>query len=534
MERLALIYARVSSQEQARGWSPATQLEACRAYAHEHAMTIAGEYTDVETGAITERPGFQAMMDAIRAGKAIIVIVYQTDRLHRDLAHAMLTRRELHKLGVELHTVRRGRSGVTPEEQFADNIDDLLAELERARIMERTNRGKRKKMQEGLVLGAGPAPYGYHYIGQQRDRRLEIDEEIAPIVRDIFRWYVYGDGQSGPLSVGAIADRLTERRAPTPADRAGRDRWHKARTPGEWVRNYVYPILNQTAYSGTYALYRRRRTGKTTYQARPEAEQFHVEVPAIIDRETWETAQQRLAAGKAQSRGHQIHEYLIGRHVRCACGYKAHGRGSSKDGPKTKTRLWYICNGRVRRATVNPCAITLPWFRADVVDTKVWTWLADLLRDEAQLEERIRLRQKYQRAAQDATKTDRSQLQARRAKVERASQRILDLYESEEIDRQEWRRRKTANDAEIAEIDRQLAALDAPTPKDPLPPLSDRMADAIRALSADVRPRLDSLPFEGKRRLIEALDVQVTLDTKRGKKIARVECILGTEVLQIP
>lgn len=534
MDRPALVYARVSSAEQAKGWSPETQLEACRAYAAQHGMHIVGEYQDAETGTTLERDGFQRMMQAIRAGETAIVIVYQTDRLHRDLAHAMLTRKELQKLDVELHTVRRGKSGNTPEEQFADNIDDLLAELERARIAERTNRGKRAKMKSGQVLGAGPAPYGYIYIGQGRERHLEIDPSAAEIVRLIFRWYAYGDDERGPLSVNAIAERLTTMAVPSPADRAGRERWGKQRPSGTWVRSHVYPILNQTAYSGIYQLYRRRRLDKTHYRARPTAEQFPVESPAIVDPDTWAIVQRRLADGKAQSRGHRTHEYLLSKRIRCACGYRAHGRSTSKNGRHHETRLWYICNGRIRRLTAEPCPINLPWFRAETVDDLVWESIADMLRDPKRLEERLELLQRSRARDTSATRrTSRNDLIAHREKLERANMRVLDLYEAEEIDRQEWRKRKAANDAATAAIDAELAALEQP----PIPapePMPAPLADRVRALADSVRPRLDVAPFDARQRLLDALNVQVELATKDDKKIANVESILGREVLHIP
>jgi len=527
----ALLYVRVSSQEQAKGWSPETQFEACRAYADQNGMTIVGEYEDVESGTIAERDGFQRMMADIRAGKAMSVIVYQTDRLHRDLAHAMLTRKELQRLGVDLYTVKRGKSGVTPEEQFADNIDDLLAELERARIIERTNRGKHAKMKAGQVLGAGSAPYGYTYVGQNGDRHLVIDEATAPVVRLIFQWYAFGDEHSGPLSVNAIAARLTDMGMPSPADVAGREKWGKTRPVNTWTRNHVYPLLNQTAYSGTYILYRKKRTSKTTYSKHKPSEQFQVSVPALLDKETWDAAQARLAAGQSLSRGHQVHDYLDGRHIRCACGYKAHGRASSKNGRHRETRLWYICNGRVKRLTAGECGVTLPWFRAEEVDRIVWGYLAAILRDDAVLEARITRKRKADK--KPVQSTSRDTLLNRRTKAERANQRILDLYEAEEIDRQEWRRRKAANDTQIAEINAQLAALDMPPPNEP-PPMPEKTADAVRALAADVRPRLDTLPFEGQRKLIEALAVQVTLQHREGQKQVKVESIFGVDVLDVP
>lgn len=529
----AMSYGRVSSQEQAKGWSPETQLEACREYAAGHGMALVGEYSDVETGATVERDGFQQMMRDIRAGKASTVIVFQTDRLHRDLAHAMLTRKELQRLGVELHTVKRGKSGTTPEEQFADNIDDLLAELERARIMERTNRGKHAKMKSGQVLGAGPAPYGYEYVGSRRDRHLVIDEKTAPVVRLIFQWYAYGDGDQGPMSVNLIAIRLTEMGVPSPADVAGREKWHKERPVGTWARSHVYPLLNQTAYSGTYTLYRRKWIDKTHSVPHKPESQFHVPVPAIVDLETWEAAQRRLESGKGMSRGHQVHEYLLGRRIRCACGYRVHGRASSKSGHRDELRLWYLCNGRVRRLTAHPCSVHLPWLRAEPIDAAVWEYLRNLLQDEALLEERITLRQQQERAKDSTAQVSRDELLARRAKLERANTRITDLYESEEIDRQEWRRRKAVNDALIAELDQRLAAIELPAQPE-LPPLSARMADAVRMLAADVRVRLDGLPFEARRKIIDALDVQVLLRVEGDQRLARVESILGIDELPLP
>ena len=522
----AIILTRVSSQEQARGWSLETQRDRCREYAAAHGLTVVAEYEDVETGATIERRGFQQAMADIRAGKALAVIVYQTDRLHRDLPHAMLTRRELHRLGVELHTVRRGRSGSNPEEQFADNIDDLLAELERAKIMERTNRGKRAKMEAGKVLGAGPAPYGYRYEGQRGDRHLVIDETTAAIVREIFAAYAGGEG------ITAIADRLTERKVPSPADHAGRARYGNTRPFGTWTIQHIYPLLSQTAYSGTYSLYRTKRISKTRSTKQAPENHYQVPVPAIVEPVIWAAAQDRRARGQSESRGNQVHEYLVGRRIACMCGYKAHGRSTSASGRQKQLRLWYVCNGRMRRLTAGECSVNLPWFRAEMVDGIVWKHIADLMSDPDRLDDRIALgRQAAERAARP--KPVRDELLMRRGRAERANARILDLYEAEEIDRQEWRKRKAANDAEIAGLDAQLAELDAPPPNEP-PPLPAAMVDAVRALAAEVAARRDTLPYDGRRRVIEALNVQVTLQYQDGKKSIKVVSILGIDELAVP
>jgi hypothetical protein len=110
---------------------------------------------------------------------------------------------------------------------------------------------------------------------------------------------------------------------------------------------------------------------------------------------------------------------------------------------------------------------------------------------------------------------------------------MLDLYEAEEIDRQEWRKRKAANDTQIAEINAQIAALDIPVP-DTLPPMPESMADAVRTLATEARARLDSLPFDGQRKLIEAFDVQATLLLIENVRHVRIESIFGVDVIPIP
>lgn len=529
----ALIYARVSSAEQAKGWSTETQISECRAYAAAHGMHVAEVFSDTETGAVLERAGYQAMMQAIRAGAANAVIVYQNDRLHRDLAHAMIARKEVQRLGVELHTVRRGRSGTTPEEQFADNIDDLLSELERAKIIERTNRGKRAKMLEGRPLAGGPAPYGYAYVGQGKDRHLEIDGGAAAIVRTIFQWFAFGEDDSGPLSVNMIADRLTELGVDSPADRDGREKWRKKRPRGEWARSHVYPILNQTAYSGTYYLYQRRWLDKTHSTVRPRAEQIPTTSPQIIEPLTWDVAQKRLAEGKQLSRGRRVHEYLLSKRIHCACGYRVHGRTTPPSGNHHETRLWYVCNGRVRRLTVDPCTIELPWQRAERIDALVWEFITGLLRDPEQLQERIEtLQRRKQQRAQGSIEAQHADLVARRDKFERANARLLDLYETEEIDRTEWRRRKAANDQAITTLTTEIDQLEQALFSEPeaMPP---SLAASIVTLAERVRPRLDAMTFDDRSHVLDALSVQVELRLDGDARVARVICILGTKDLKI-
>lgn len=61
MMKRAVIYARVSTDEQGQGYSLPTQLESCRKYAAERGYVVAEEFTDMHTGTEIERPGLNEL-----------------------------------------------------------------------------------------------------------------------------------------------------------------------------------------------------------------------------------------------------------------------------------------------------------------------------------------------------------------------------------------------------------------------------------------------------------------------------------------
>jgi len=67
----------------------------------------------------------------------------------------------------------------------------LIAEYERAQILERSRRGKRHSAQSGEVEVLSRAPFGYRYISKQEgggQAQYEVVAVQAQTVRQIFRW----------------------------------------------------------------------------------------------------------------------------------------------------------------------------------------------------------------------------------------------------------------------------------------------------------------------------------------------------------
>jgi site-specific DNA recombinase len=128
-----------------------------------------------------------------------------------------------------------------------------VAEYERAKILERSRRGKRHAARQGAVSVLSGAPYGYRYVGKRDSgvARYEILEDEARIVRRIFAWI----GRER-ISLGEVCRRLQQEGIRT---RSGKPAWD---------RSTVWGILKNPAYAGT-AAFGKTRIGPMPARLRP-------------------------------------------------------------------------------------------------------------------------------------------------------------------------------------------------------------------------------------------------------------------------
>jgi site-specific DNA recombinase len=110
----------------------------------------------------------------------------------------------------------------------------MIAEYERAQIMERTRRGKRYRAKAGGVGGLCTPAYGYRYEPktEQAQAYLVIHEAEAEMVRRIFELYT-----QERWSVRQIAEHLNQERVPT---RSGKP----------WQPSTLWGMLRNSAYQG--------------------------------------------------------------------------------------------------------------------------------------------------------------------------------------------------------------------------------------------------------------------------------------------
>jgi site-specific DNA recombinase len=141
----AVLYARVSTSEQAeKGYSLAQQLEALREYATHEGYEVVEEVEDPgESGASLERPGMDRVRDLVATGNVSVVLAQDRDRFAREPAYHYLLRREFEEHGTKIRALN-DHGEESPEGELTDGILDQLAKYERAKVAERTRRGKRK------------------------------------------------------------------------------------------------------------------------------------------------------------------------------------------------------------------------------------------------------------------------------------------------------------------------------------------------------------------------------------------------------
>ncbi len=528
MSKQAILYTRVSTDPQDKGYSPETQLQACRNYAERLGYAIVAELQDTHSGAtpIAERPTGKELVAMLKRRDANAVIVYCVDRLSRDIVDLLATVRDWIRSGVEVHTCDIGR--IKSELDIVLVIKGWQGSDEREKIRERTSRGRNGKAQSGKVVGSGKPRYGYRYVYQEMGSGkrtvigLAIVDAEAHIVKLIFRWYAYGNAVNGykPMPALGIARRLSEMQTLSPDKR----NIARERGPHIWSQTAVLRILQDEVYAGVY------RYGKLIGKNgrggnRPTGEQITVSVPAIIDRDLWRAAQERRAYNKLMSQRNCKHEYLLRGMGTCgACQYSFLGDTRIVRG---KRYFYYHCSQNSHRFPTLETICRQKAVRAEVLECAVWDYILKQWRDAKDFECKLRI---LQQDELDSLQPKRERLEAVLSLIADCEREALDTAHamkrargvvSQKLER-EQEEINERHEALTMERDELLLALDSRRYTE------KRIAAALRTRE-DVVTGLDATTFEDKRRILEFLRVQVTV--RDGT--AWVACVVAAEAVPI-
>jgi len=436
------IYARVSSDQQAEQQTIQSQISDLRERVEADGHSLPEQLCfldDGVSGATLTRPALEKLRDIAYAGGLQKLYVHSPDRLARKYAWQVLLVDELRSYGVKIvflnHTM-----GASPEEDLLLQMQGMFAEYERAKILERSRRGKRHAAQRGSVTVLSHAPYGYRYITKREGNgtaAYEVIFEQAAVAKQIFEWV-----GCDRCSIGEVCRRLKEKGIRTATGKA----W--------WDRATVWRMLKNTAYMGS-AEFGKTRTGErrkrrmpqrghsktprrtgSTYDTSKE-DWLLIPVPAIVDEALFATVQEQLDANRQQaSERKRGARYLLQGLLKCSCcDYAYYGKQVSRSSAKGKaTWAYYRCVGTDAYRFGGQRVCGNKQVRTDKLDEAVWNDVCELLRNPKLLKE------EYERrlTSCDEPSSQRKSLTKQVEHSRRTINRLIDAYSDGVISREEF------------------------------------------------------------------------------------------------
>ena len=166
MERAAFIYCRISQDRTGAELGVSRQEEDCRKLAAERGLTVSRVFVDNDISAYSgkKRPGYSAMLAALRRGEASVVLFWHTDRLHRSPAELEEYIALCRECSVQNYAVKGGEVDLsTPEGMLRAGLLGQVARYESAHKADRVRRAMEQKAMKGEWLG-GPRPFGWRFV----------------------------------------------------------------------------------------------------------------------------------------------------------------------------------------------------------------------------------------------------------------------------------------------------------------------------------------------------------------------------------
>jgi site-specific DNA recombinase len=513
--KLVGLYARVSSEQQVKGGTIDSQIAALKERITADGETLSEDLIFMDagvSGAILLRPELERLRDAAAFGLMDRLYVLAPDRLSRKYAHQVLLMEELVGSGVGVvflnHTI-----ATTPEGDLLLQMQGMIAEYERAKIMERNRRGKLHGARRGSVNVLGGSPYGYRYVRKQSDgtpASYVVDLEEAKVVRQVFRWVGVDR-----LSIGEVVRRLDAQGVVT---RTGKSHWDRSVVWG-MLQNPAY--MGRAAFGKTQAIpprprLRPQRNGaevgkRGASTARRSRDQWiEIPVPPLVSEALFLTVQEQLDENRKYARqGRRGAAHLLQGLLICGqCHYAYYGKHVSKSAAKGgNTYAYYRCTGTDAHRFGGQRICDNKQIRTSRLDDWVWTQVVELLnhpeRLTAEYERRLDLIEEGRRINIDV-----SVLERQRNQLETSKSRLIDTYMEGVIDKVDFEPRIGEIKARLTVCLEQIA--EAKSQESGQAELF-LIVNRLEEFANSVRDRLSTMDFDTKRDIIRALVKRVEI-----------------------
>ena len=507
------IYARVSSERQREEHTIDSQIAALVKYAESKGFIIPSDWIFKDegySGSTLIRPGLERLRDLASECQIDTLLIYSPDRLSRKYAYQVLLTEEFSRNGVDVLFVKSPKA-TTPEEELLLQFQGMIAEYERAQIIERSRRGKRHRAKAGSINVLSGAPYGYQYVKKSESlpAYYKIIESEAEIVRRVYSLYTEDN-----FAIAGVVRWLNERGIPT------------RKRVSKWERTTVWAMLRNPAYKGTACYGKTKVTERkkitrplrkrggfsprcSSNVERPRKDWIEIPVPAIVNSDVFFLAEEKLEKNKRYSKRRTKEPTLLQGMMACnKCGY-AYYRSSTRT---SKRKLYYYrCLGSDNFRYENGAKCNSKPIRQDYLDELVWTQVVDLLENPESIRSEIQRRIKVSRDT-NPVKQKKHQLERDIIRTRKGIDKLLDAYQEDLIQLEELRsrmpelrkREKTLKE-EVNYIESDLIGHESFL----------KLADNMESFLGKLRKSADTMNVIERQKLLRLVVKEVLIDDER-------------------
>lgn len=293
-------------------------------YATNQNWQIFDIYSDDDyAGSDRNRPAFNRMITDAMGKKFNIVLCKTQSRFTRELE---IVEKYIHNLfpqwGVRFVSIVDNIDTDVQGNKKTRQINGLINEWYLEDMSDSIKAALQTRMKAGYFIGSF-APYGYKKDPDNKGH-LIVDEEVAPIIKEIFNLYNAGTGRT------SIARILNQRGVPSPCEYyriKGIKKDGNAKSNGSYWKYYtVSHILENEVYIGNLV---QGQTHNPTYKSKhskpsPKSNWIRVENTheAIIDIETWNITRELWKEKSKPCYDTKTINLFSGKVVCDKCGYK--------------------------------------------------------------------------------------------------------------------------------------------------------------------------------------------------------------------
>ena len=284
-QKRAVIYCRVSTQEQTQRDALAVQVQEAQNAVKSNEWVLVDQYIEMESGTTKHgRSEYMRLLDDIKdKNKFDIIVIKSLDRLNRSAKNWYLFVEELVNNDKLLY-IYMDRAFYKTDDRLISGVKAILAEQYSRDLSSKINNAHEYRQKNGTTVLINNNTYGYV---KNPDKSVSIHPEEAEMIRKIYRLAAQGCG-SRTISKILYQDGI------------------RNRTGNQLEESSIRRIIKNPLFKGVVVMNKRHFDFERKKEIKnPESEWIYHQglVPAIVEEELWEKANKMLKLSAAQVKG---------------------------------------------------------------------------------------------------------------------------------------------------------------------------------------------------------------------------------------